>query len=648
MGNAYKKSFLAFLILLLLVSAAGATVNTYPKYKAWDVSGKFLVGGLLWSYQVGTSTKADTYSDAACTIPNPNPIVLNSLGEADVYISGSVKLVQETALVTGGHGSFLFTVNEASCGTLWTYSPQSAGFLYGSMIYGGTQAALQAAITAVGSDNATLRLAPGNWLITSDLVIPANIYLKPERGAVLSITTATTLTTNISREVGPYQIFSCTGTSKVVFESGSVKEVYPEWWGITGIADNVAIQAALDTKQVVRLVPLKTYSMAAGITVDVGYNSLIGGNTTLDFSSLSSGAAIGFINTNPGISGNPYIQTGNTLESIVVKGKNTNATGIKYETAAEPGVSHILINKVNVHGFGYGVYFGDNAYSIQHSNCDIWGNTVGVYTKPSTTNGGERLAFGGSTIFNNGTNLSQNNGSSSLALINCGIDYPTTQQFDLTGGMIQVIGCHIEGGAVPLLKQSINTNIDFIDCLLLQQASSGGTPYLTVGAIVNIIGGRFIAHTSTAPVVRVVTGASLTWHGAHFQYSGTNNWDLQAGSYYDIHTPFDSLHSTSRTISAPQVTSTGGKFYGGTLTTCTVANTWYNLGVATNSGLFVFRDGTSGGNAVFVADSSVGAVQIQNGIANFEMQYSCGQMQIRVTAGNTPRDIYWTLLQTNQ
>jgi hypothetical protein len=646
MRNVIKKSFFAFLILLLLVSAAGSTVNTYPKYKAWDVNGKFLVGGLLWSYQVGTSIKANTYSDAACTIPNTNPIVLNSLGEADVYISGSVKLVQETALVTGGHGSFLFTVSEASCGTLWTYSPQSA-FLYGSMVYGGTQAALQAAITAVGSDNATLRLAPGNWLITSDLVIPANISLKPERGAVLSITTATTLTTNISREVGPYQIFSCSSTGKVVL--GDVLEVYPEWWGVNGTADNVAIQAALTTKKVVRLTPLKTYTMAAGITVDVGYNSLIAGNTTLDFSALTTGAAISTINTSPGISGNPYIQTGNALDSIIVKGNNTGVTGIKYETAAEPGVSHIVASKVNVHGFGYGVYFGDNAYSIQHSNCDIWGNTVGVYTKASATNGGESLSFVGGTIFNNVTNVSQNNGTSDIRL-NCSIDFATALQFELTAGIIQVVGAHVESGSVPLLSQSANTNIDFVDCRLIQQASSRATPYLTVGVngIVNIIGGRLSANTSTAPVVRVLKGGAITWHGAIFQYSGTTKWDFQAGSHYEINEPYVDAPLSNKNDQANSFVSTSGRFFGGVTTTCTIASTWYNLGVSTNSGLFVFRDGTSGGNAVFVADSSVGAVQIQNGIANFEMRYDTGQMQVRVTGGTTPRVILWTLLQTNR
>jgi hypothetical protein len=241
MRNALKNFSLSIIILLLGVSAA-TTTHVNPKNKAWDHNGNPLVGGLLWSYQVATSTKANTYSDPACTIPNTNPVVLDSQGEASVYIRGSVKLVQDTALVTGGHGSLFFTINEASGGIPWTFNPASAGVLYSSVVYGGTQAILQAAITAVGSSEATLYLAPAKWLITSDLIIPANITLKLERGALFAVTTGNTVTFNGGLDAGLYQIFSCTGTGRVLLTGGKVTTINAAWWG----NDRNAIQAAIN------------------------------------------------------------------------------------------------------------------------------------------------------------------------------------------------------------------------------------------------------------------------------------------------------------------------------------------------------------------------------------------------------------------
>lgn len=106
--------------------------------------------------------------------------------------------------------------------------------MYGTL---GTQAAIVAAITAIGSTNATLRLLPGTWSITSDITIPSNITLKPERGAILSIATTKTLTVNGDINAGLYQVFSCVGTGKVVFSSAVQAKTI--WWGIdnTGATD---------------------------------------------------------------------------------------------------------------------------------------------------------------------------------------------------------------------------------------------------------------------------------------------------------------------------------------------------------------------------------------------------------------------------
>ncbi len=63
-----------------------AVVAQVPVISFTDSAGVPLAGGQLYSYVAGTTTPQVTYSDAAGTIPNTNPIVLNSCGEPPAAI----------------------------------------------------------------------------------------------------------------------------------------------------------------------------------------------------------------------------------------------------------------------------------------------------------------------------------------------------------------------------------------------------------------------------------------------------------------------------------------------------------------------------------------------------------------------------------
>jgi|GEM_PF-2656427 len=116
-----------------------------------------------------------------------------------------------------------------------------------------TSAVLNSAITAIGATPANLFLRPGTWAITADVTIPATMKLITPYGAISTIATTKTLTINGPLDAGIYQVFSCTGTGKVVYPG--VK--YPEWWGAkddSGTTDNtVFIQAALTAGGEVRI-----------------------------------------------------------------------------------------------------------------------------------------------------------------------------------------------------------------------------------------------------------------------------------------------------------------------------------------------------------------------------------------------------------
>jgi len=105
-------------------------------------------------------------------------------------------------------------------------------------------------IKANQSNVGTVFIPRGTFSIVTNLTIPVGMKLRFEAGATFAIATAVTLTINGTLDAGPYQIFSCTGTGKVVFGVGAVTEVYPKWWGAVadGTTDcSAAIQAAIDS-----------------------------------------------------------------------------------------------------------------------------------------------------------------------------------------------------------------------------------------------------------------------------------------------------------------------------------------------------------------------------------------------------------------
>lgn len=62
-----------------------------------DANGHPLSGGRVFSYVPNTSTLKDTWQDAAQTIPNTNPIILDARGEASIYGSGPYRQVLRDA-----------------------------------------------------------------------------------------------------------------------------------------------------------------------------------------------------------------------------------------------------------------------------------------------------------------------------------------------------------------------------------------------------------------------------------------------------------------------------------------------------------------------------------------------------------------------
>jgi len=65
-----------------------------PLFRAFSAAGAPLAGGLLYTYAANSTTPKATYTDYALSIPNTNPVVLDSTGSAVVRLAtGGYKLV---------------------------------------------------------------------------------------------------------------------------------------------------------------------------------------------------------------------------------------------------------------------------------------------------------------------------------------------------------------------------------------------------------------------------------------------------------------------------------------------------------------------------------------------------------------------------
>ena len=106
-----------------------ASLTPSPFMQFMDANGEPLVGGLLYTYASGTTTPLTTYTDATGTVPNANPVVLDTTGSAAVWLGTSLyTFVLKTSTNTlvwtsdgvGGVDSTAFTALVAAVAALTT------------------------------------------------------------------------------------------------------------------------------------------------------------------------------------------------------------------------------------------------------------------------------------------------------------------------------------------------------------------------------------------------------------------------------------------------------------------------------------------------------------------------------------------------
>lgn len=105
----------------------------YPLFSAEKDDGTPLSGGLLYTYISGTTTPKATYSDSDMITAhaNPNPVVLNSRGEAIIYGSDIYKFI-----LTDSEGAIIWTQDEIDFGSVSGIGVETTSDIIGVVGYG--------------------------------------------------------------------------------------------------------------------------------------------------------------------------------------------------------------------------------------------------------------------------------------------------------------------------------------------------------------------------------------------------------------------------------------------------------------------------------------------------------------------------------
>lgn len=185
-----------------------------PKFRAVDGDGNPLVGGKLYTYTAGTTTPKNSYTSYTMGTANTNPVILDSRGEADVWLDGAYKvrlldsddtLVWEvddvrdlTSSQTFTNATLAGTLTVSSTAVTWSGNPTHSGnhtFTSNVTINGNTTLGNAATDTLTVNADATFA---DDLTVTGNTTLNGNTVVGNAGSDTLTLTAATTITGNVT------------------------------------------------------------------------------------------------------------------------------------------------------------------------------------------------------------------------------------------------------------------------------------------------------------------------------------------------------------------------------------------------------------------------------------------------------------------
>jgi hypothetical protein len=142
-----------------------ASLSPVPKLQFFTAAGVPLVGGKLYSYAAGTTTPQATYTDSTGNTANPNPTILNSRGEAGVWLASSLYKLK----LTDSNDVEIWTVdyvNELPASITGSTGASNVGFTpYSTIAATNVQDAIEEVLDELASSIASLAASNGSSLV---------------------------------------------------------------------------------------------------------------------------------------------------------------------------------------------------------------------------------------------------------------------------------------------------------------------------------------------------------------------------------------------------------------------------------------------------------------------------------------------------
>lgn len=399
-------------LLLITVQAWGQEFEQVNTISPQTLQNKTLVNpSLAAPYISGTVTGTPTIPDATL----PNPTISGTVGGGATYTGPTITSPTISGAVAGGAtytgptitgptitgtvaGSPTITSPTINSPTITTPSISGASqtvpkaFSADFVTPENYSSSLATTISTIGATPKHVAILQ-NYTVSSSLTFPTTMPLSISgSGGITCSTAAVVITINGPFTADLRKVFTLSGGCKVVFGTGAVEALYPQWWGAKGDdanADGVAIQAVLDSLSsgaIIRL-PCGTYRVSAAMTIAAIVNqNIIGSGSCTIIKNVTANEGVFNVTagannlqvTNLKLAGSGSLSTlGRGLIYVNPSGAATPTTGVNihdtwFAAPSTSGVSGNCLQDAKVqNNFFYndGSAYGEHGVYFSNAGC---------------------------------------------------------------------------------------------------------------------------------------------------------------------------------------------------------------------------------------------------------------------------------------
>lgn len=184
-----------------------AVVTPTAKAQFIDAAGIPLAGGFLYTYAAGTTTPQATYTDSTAATANSNPIILDSRGEANIWL---------------GSATYKFKLCDSTNTEIWTVDNISAPTTALSPVLSGN------VVIDTNSSGTALTInqsGTGPLIKSVNPTTPTTVYFTVTNTGRVGINTATP-GSEIDVAGGAIQISSSGGTARTVMSADATDSIF--------------------------------------------------------------------------------------------------------------------------------------------------------------------------------------------------------------------------------------------------------------------------------------------------------------------------------------------------------------------------------------------------------------------------------------